>query len=236
MLRILIAICLLLSSCKAIKALKEIHSEKAEVVSFSNNEKTVKFIPMHHIGKPEFYEEVKLLVDSFKKEGFIVFYEGVKPYEKNDSVSLDQYQRKFRKFIGISLDSTKYIEVLHEKNHFKNLVGQPKYADLGISEQDQNVDITKTELIEAYEKKFGEIQLEPGDYSMPLVKTNVLPAPLKLPKKNVQDIIVTYRDQHLAKNIHLSTYNKILVIYGKAHVKGTYSQLKNLQDSWLKTN
>ena len=65
------------SSCKTIHVLHLMQSEDVAVAELSNHNKTVEFIPMHHVGKREFYDGVKEIVSHYKANGFVVYYEGV---------------------------------------------------------------------------------------------------------------------------------------------------------------
>ena len=42
-------------SCKTFKSLHEIKKENASVYSYDFDNKEIKYIPMHHLGKKEFY-------------------------------------------------------------------------------------------------------------------------------------------------------------------------------------
>lgn len=225
------AICCLLAACKGARTFKEIHTEDVKIVTVYSRQKTVQFVPMHHIGKPEFYVQVRKVVDSLKQQDYIVFYEGVGMDKHLDSLSIDTYQRKLRKMTGFYIDSG-YIDLLRENSYFKKFVGQPKYAELGITDTDRNIDISKNRLIDAYEQKFGSIVLEKVDYRMPLQPKNVLPQSARLPRKNVFYVLIDHRNQHLAKNIQSASNSKILVIYGLEHVKGTILELQKMDHSW----
>lgn len=74
MFRFIISFLICVYSCKTVSVIKRIHSERPEIITFSNKKKLVKYIPMHHVGKQNFYLSVKKLVDSFKKDGYVVFY------------------------------------------------------------------------------------------------------------------------------------------------------------------
>jgi hypothetical protein len=221
-----------LLSCSQVTLMQQINSEQAEIVQFRNKDKVVEFIPMHHIGKPLFYVDVRLLVDSFKKDGFIVFYESARSEYIEDSVVLDHYQRKLRKMLGVHIDSSGYAKHLPQTAFFKDLINQPPYEELGLSETDIRVDIPNNKLVDAYEQKFGPIELVGADLDTPLGdKYNQA---LRLPKKNVMYVIIDYRNMNLARYINASPYKKILVIYGALHMQGTFDELNNLDHSWQK--
>lgn len=220
-----------LASCKPLTIVQLIQADKAEVVQLANTTKTVQYIPMHHVGKPAFYEGVKTLVDSFKRNGYIVFYESARTENITDSLTLDRYNRKFRKMMGMHIDTSGYVKRLHEKGLFKQLVDQPTYDRLGLDSRDIRVDIPKNQLVDAYEKTFGEIVLERGD-DTPLNESYNLE--LRLPQKEVRYIIVDYRNKNLATAIQYSDFKKIAVVYGADHLNGTLRELQKFDPSWVR--
>jgi hypothetical protein len=200
------------------------------VYEVANKNKTLAFIPMHHVGKPEFYEGVKKAIGQYKARGYTVYYEGTGWKSNMDSLTAGRYERKFRKMLGVYVDTTGYAHYFHEKGLFKNLVDQPRYYQLGIDSNDVNVDIRKYELVDAYEKKYGEIKLEPIDNALGLDQS--YPRNLRLPRKKVMSIIIDHRNEFLASFIQNSAHKKIVVIYGEEHLKGTIRLLKQADSSW----
>jgi hypothetical protein len=218
-------------ACKPLTVVQLIQNDKAEVVRLASDTKSVQYIPMHHVGKPVFYEGVKMLVDSFKRNGYIVFYESARTENITDSLTLDRYNRKFRKMMGMHIDTSGYAKMLHESGLFKQLIDQPTYDKLGVDSSDKRVDIPKNQLVDAYEKTFGEIVLERGD-DVPLNARYNLE--LRLPQKEVRYIILDYRNKNLATAIQYSDFKKIAVIYGADHLNGTLEELKKFDPSWVR--
>ena len=219
-------------ACTPVKTISSLYSKDAKVIEFSNEFKTVKFIPMHHVGKPEFYADVAIKVMSLKEEGYIVYFESAKMDQIEDSIKLDEYKRKFRKMLGVHIDSTGYAKYFENSSVFKNMIGQPAYKELGVTDGDVRVDLPQNKLVDAYEEKYGKIELAAGDKQMPF--TSGYPKALRLPKEQVRSIIIEHRDRHLAEYIHKASDKKIVIIYGLIHVNGTFDELKKLDDSWKK--
>jgi len=207
-----------------------IQTKDVEVAELTNKKKIVEFIPMHHVGKPEFYDGVKEIIAHYKNEGFVVYYEGTGMISGLDSITRDHYERKFRRMLGVYVDTTGYAHYFHDKGLFKGLIDQPRYYKLGIDSNDVNVDIKKYKLVDAYEEKFGPIKLEQIDTALRF--DQVYPPGLKLPKEKVMSIILDYRNQNLASHIQNSSDKKIVVIYGEEHLKGVYQLLKSFDPSW----
>jgi len=230
------------------------NSEDATFERWKNkSNKTVVFLPMAHAGKPEFYENVQQTIVNLKNDGYVVFYEGVKTGIISDSSfttsTLKKYQRypevkalsldslkkliyviKLKRMVGIFPDSTTYSNVIKSLPILKKSVVQPSASHLGISDNDFNVDVTKRELVDLYEQTNGEITLEQIDFAVPL--NEPLPRFRILRQKNVVPIIINYRNEHLANSIQNSIYDKILIIYGLAHKKGTFEFLNRLDPTW----
>ncbi len=233
-LRLLLAVISLvwICSCKITHTIQQIHRTDADLVELKSQTKTVEFIPMHHVGTPEFYDHVAQIVKFFKAAGYRVYFEGVELESKMDSAKADLYDRKFRKMIGVSLDTLGYAHYFHEHGIFRNLVDQPRYDEFGVDSSDVNVDVEKYQLVDAYEKKYGEIELTNIDKKLSM--DDPYPGKERLPMKKVRYAIVDFRNEHLANYIHNSADKKIVVIYGEEHVQGTFQILKRLNSTWVK--
>jgi len=229
------------------------HSENATTIEWSSNHKTVVFVPVVHVAKPEFYSSVKSIIKTYKEKGYIVFYEGTKmnaiddsisntlanknyvkqfyrgPANK-DSIAQDVYKRKINKMVGLTLDSTGYAKYFHQKKIFKSMISQPSHSMLGIDQPDLLVDIPQNKLVDTYEKMYGEILLEQLDFQ--IAPNGIYPKRLRLPKQKVRTIIIDYRNRYLANSIQNSTHQYILVIYGFVHEEGTFTILHQLDNSW----
>lgn len=265
-------ICLLMamsfaySSCRistAISLAYKIRNKKIEKNIWTNGDKTVVFIPMIHIGKAEFYNDVKRNIDSLKQAGYAVMYEGIKMSSFDDSVknatynwvrkttsvktfyhdsadaeyvTNDIYKRKFRRFIGFNPDSGGYAHQLTKIPFANKIVSQPKLPQLGIDSNDIRADVSKNILVDVYEQTFGKINLDEIDFTRSLAADTDYPASSVLPKKKTRYIILNYRDTYLAGCIYLSKAKNIAVIYGGAHAKGTFKELKKKDNRWRTLN
>lgn len=61
--------------------------------TISNGEKTVVFQSMIHIGNADFYRQIQQNIREKKKEGFVLFFEGVKPGSKESHAKLNEALR-----------------------------------------------------------------------------------------------------------------------------------------------
>lgn len=230
-----LAICA--SSCLSLGLkLLQIDKKDAEVVAFTNNDKTVAFIPMKHIGPIEFYNDVKHIVDSLHAEGYVAYLESTRI---TDSLTAEENRivhLKLRKMLGHYLDKKGYLDTVNNKlmgRRFKNrmnLVNQPPYRKLGADTiNDKVVDVPMNRLVQAYEAKFGPIELNDCDY---VLKPEDKYECGKEPGRQVNKIIMGHREQHVAKSIMNDSNRKIIVVYGALHEWGLLRELKAIDSTW----
>jgi hypothetical protein len=225
---------LLYPACKPITYIKKMYAKEASFERWSNGDKTVVFIPMSHVSTPEFYADVKRIIDSMKHKNYTVYYEGTKKEKISDSTLNDRFERKLRKMLGFYMDSVGYAAIFHKAGIFKTKIDQPAYHKLGIDNYDHNVDVTINDIMEAYEKQYGEIKLEVADMQIPLRSSAGYRNSMRLPRKKVENIVVGFRNTHLSTYIANSSDSNIVIVYGLAHLKGTYENLYHLNHNWKK--
>lgn len=127
-------------------------------ITISNGEKTVRFRTMAHIASPSFYSGVASEIDSLRKDGWAVFYEGVRPgTPENDA--------KFDRLMGFRFDPDIYASMAK----LYGLVPQDSRALLGTpGPNDRNVDVSVDDIIAAAEKRRGSPISLTGSESAPL--------------------------------------------------------------------
>lgn len=227
---------LLFSSCLTKIALNTlgVTEKKASLKYATNGEKKLVSFYIHHIGKREYYEDVKNKIDSFIKEGFIVYFEAVKLGVFKDSLKKDTIYRKARKISGIDFISMKahggYIDTINKTLFGKkskyvvknNLINQPKYL---IAFHDsinfRNIDANMIELVEACEKKFGVIELEKYDFETTFGEKYKAKRNKKLSSYFLED----YRNILISESILNDINKKIVLIYGGKHFDGILENL-----------
>lgn len=234
---------LLLQSC-ANMALRVmgILNEEAKIESFSNDGgKEVVWIPMKHIATQDFYANVRQVVDSFTSQGFVVLYEGAKP-SFDDSLRMDTLERTFRKIMGMKVGSG-YIDsanqVIAGKIEYKGkktLMNQPSYSRLGVDmDKAVRVDVASDSLLYMFDQKYEIPELDSCDFSTPLQAeyTCESMAPTKA-RYFMKEYILDHRNRHLANYILEAETPKMLVIYGKLHIGGTFDELAKVDPSWVR--
>lgn len=206
---------ILFPSCRVIMGLHEITTEKARIKHLQMGDKMIGFIPMHHLGKPVFYANVKQLVAEQKKMGSIVYYELIKPVNEPDSAALELLQKKMRKIMGTSKN---YKQTMDSIGMFKSYILQPPYHEMGIDSPDVNADVDLRQLIVEWERVQGVVQLDSIDINTPIGAPYLRKPAIKSGKWN--KVVLDYRNSSLVNMLKQSKYNKILVVYGAAHYKG----------------
>jgi len=234
---LVIIVITLMTSCKGSLvglALKKAGAtdKVATVNKISHSEKDIVFLDMVHIGQKEFYEDVRFKVDSLTDLGYHIFYEGTvlkrsdRIIEKNDTL----VYLKFRKILGLD-PLIEYTKIKPFSNFVEeyDLVSQPDYTDLGLNEKNaQSVEISAKEQINLFESVRGEIILDECDKNTKLgdPKYNCE----KLPKEErsyfIEEIVINKRNQNIYNSIEASEYDRILILYGKKHLKGLKEMYK----------
>jgi hypothetical protein len=209
----LIIIVLTFSSCKIVHSLIELNKKTAKVYSYKVDDKDVRFLPMHHLGKRAFYDNVKKIVTENKANGFVVYYELVSTDFTKDSLLRDTIRRKVRKIKGFG---GTYKENMGE-NHFKKHIQQPSYPDLGTDTKDLRADVNYLQLINEWERVNGAIVLDSMDLHTPF--TEKFSKDVFYTKSQYNKIFIEYRNEYLINLIRTSPENKILVLYGAGHRK-----------------
>jgi hypothetical protein len=237
-----------LSSCLLFKSQDASASQQLEYEEWSNDSKTVFFVSMKHTGHPGFYKNVQKLIHEKKSQGYVAFYEGVKMKTESDSVPLSEKELEYRQYFKgteIKEDSLKYlitvakykrmvgsrVDSTYYSKHSKNgNVAQPGSQAFGFDGNDVNADLSVFQIVQGYERSFGEINLIRDDLFLPIGEDVALNR--RLPLYNVLSIIMDLRTKRLSELIHTSGDNKILVVYGKMHKEGVFKELVKRDNNW----
>ncbi len=207
-----------------------IYDDKQKLVTHHYKDKTIVFLPMHHVGTEDFYNDVKYKIDSLKNSGYYFLYERVDVHGKNDTDI-----RKMRKIFRNPLTKpdfgykNQFDSIFPNFKYKKTLIDQPSYELLGlIPENSTKADANLQDVISYYENKYGEIKLTNCDF-----KTSVFEKYTKcreenrIPKKQSDDVLINFRNDVVANKIKESSHTKIAIIYGRTHMDGI---LKALSD------
>jgi len=214
--------------------------EKPELKVLSHAEKEVLFLPIHHIGQESYYEEVKRITDSLDQQAYTILYEQVSTglREMEDFILM---AKKFRKLTGSFDAGTGYLDTVNHKigsmdyDPKYQLMNQPDLVGLGIDTATAiRADILLEDLILAFEKKHGTIQLDSCDLETDLESDYLCNASNSdLETDFRKNFILGLRNENLARHIVQSESEKIFVIYGASHFKGLKKELAKLNSAWV---
>jgi len=220
-------IAIILSGCGFGKALTAMHTKKVKPQYYSFEDKSIIFTPLVHFGQKEFYKNLNDSIVGWKKNGYIIFYEGIIHNASEmgvDSITADNTNRKWRKIVGGEQMTREGYEELNEV--FKNKMVQPENEDLGIDSTDLNADITMIDLVSHFEEYYEEVNLDSCDFATPLDSNYTCNKKLK---GKLKPIILDYRNEQLVEKVIASPSDKIVVLYGAMHIKGMKKSLKQYE-------
>jgi len=192
------------------------------VVTLSNGDKTVTYIPMIHIATPAFYKAVAEKVKEQKEDGATLYYEFI-----DFDVLDEENKRKVRAMVAI-LPTPDFYAQLSEDGY----MGQNPDEFLGlVNDKDVNIDMTAMELIKAYEEEFGVIEVTGEDATSDLSEI----ATTLLPPENVTRIVTDLRSQKAATAISNGPDTDIVLLFGAGHGPGIFADLQARDPSWKRT-
>ena len=205
------------------------YKEEAKLNHVPHKEKSILYLPIHHIGKKAFYDDVRNKVDSLQKLGYVVYEEGIEPFIDNQAV-IDTAKFKYRKMIGHIITKDGYLDTVNNTilgtikyNNKRGLINQPSYVELGVdTTKSVRADLELHVLIQKFEEKYGVIKLETCDREIPLDSIFNFSCRFKdrkLRKRFNKYVSFELREEYLYETIKESSHDKILIIYGKHHFK-----------------
>lgn len=240
----------------------EIDPAKLPEYTISNGEKTVRFRGMAHIASEKFYAGVKEDLANARKDGYVLFYEGVKPGTPENT-------KKFDVLMGFKFDKNLYSAM----SKLYGLVPQNQAEIAGTpGPKDRNVDVSIDDIIASYEKRRGTVSGDAkpsapteteeltANFSEELVKEAEALNPRELAairylNRAVMSMVIKNRDAGeaafaglgkvdlfssilhdrnvvLAGAIASSEEKKIFVTYGLLHFDGTFYLLQEKDPRW----
>ncbi len=205
----------------------------------TNGDKKIVFIPMHHIGKKEFYEHTKQVTDSLIRDGYILYLESVASGKNIDSLQKDTLYRKATKLTGVDMLALKnnggYLDTNKNSiNGYKlkhKLVNQPKPIPGNYdSVRSKIVDATMLQLIKACEDKYGPIILEKSDFEISTGKKKKVK-----PNSEIKNyFLLTFRNELITDSILHDQNKKIALMYGAKHFDGILENLQKADNKYKK--
>jgi len=113
----------------------------------------------------------------------------------------------------------------------KKIINQPTYKEIGLDTTNSiNVDVTLSEIISYYEREYGVIELNPCDFETTIYEETTCYSYSKIMnKKKKNDVLINFRNRHVVKTLLLEKRSKIVIIYGKTHIKGIKEELQKIK-------
>lgn len=207
-----------------------LHRKTVDVTELTVPNKQVAFVGMRHLGKKAYYADVKAVVERYQNLGYTPYLESIKRIGTNgEDMKVDTIcLMKLRKITTMDLSrgySKQQRTVFDKLVTTHNLIDQPKYTDLGVKKM-LIMDIDYVTLIKYFELKYFEVTLDSCDLATPLgTRYKCSPFRPEWRRTFTDDVVLDIRNKYLTQQILTSSDDKILVIYGKGHLKGLKKEL-----------
>lgn len=227
--------------------------------TLNNWEKTVVFQAMSHIWSNDFYTKIKNDLENRKQEWYVYYYEWVKPWTDknmknfNSALWIEFDPDLYKNF-------SKLYWVIHQDNSiFMNLVNDKDFnVDISI---DEIMDFYTSTDSWSWSLDWNSLaSKEVLDINSEIVKTLSLLNDRQLSllqyinqallnfiiwntqtqsfiqdnfsNKQLFDVILGKRDNHLASEVHTSSHDKIFITYGLLHFEWFFWLLKQKDPNW----
>lgn len=197
-------------------------NKNLKVLENIDTKQTIVFFPMVHIGKPEYYDNCKKIIDSLRSDGFKFYYESLRMDITIDSTKKSIYNKKVRSILGYNPLHTDANESLPASFKKKNIVLQD-YTKMGLYAKDTNLDLFENQIIDSIEKKYGPIILTECDFTTGEFEKYNCKNDNKVNKFALTN---EFRDPYIANEVMKLQDKKIVLIYGKMHWYFIYPSLK----------
>ena len=215
--------------------------------------KEVVLVPMRHLSTADSYAKLRNYIDMLKADGYVTFCEGVMrvPYHLDtvneisiselyrffDTVTftpaelqrLDTIIRKDRRVMGSYIGRGGYADPenksLPERNKKQQYVSQTLEL-LGLTtDKDIWTDYSIYDLMDLYEKRYGEVELSGYDFATDLME-RYEPTDYKPSATGMLRLVLYPRNEYVVRRIVDSQRPRIAVIYGSGHMPGIKYYLK----------
>lgn len=110
------------------------------------------------------------------------------------------------------------------KKIFKKGIAQPEWVELGATESDINADVSIKDVVEAYERRYGKVELSACDTETSLDEDYSCHPSLK---NDINPILLDFRNEHVVELIREHEDEKIVLVYGANHIKSMIRLLKS---------
>lgn len=232
--------------------------------TISNWDKTVVFQWMAHIWSDQFYKNIAQNVSNYKKQWYVLFYEWVRPWNKENS-------EKLNKLMWVEFNKKTYVNL--SKIYWLRAQNNQEFLNL-VNDKDYNVDVSMDEIITDYEKKYWPVKDKKTllnskntnpikvDSAVEEIINNITPRELEILKainrammnmivksewlqeailqwtqqKDFFDIILNWRNKIIVNSINKSKDKKIVILYWLMHFNWVWSTLQKEDPNWSLKN
>lgn len=228
--------------------------------TLSNGEQTIVFQAMSHIASESFYQKVARDLRGYKQDGYVLYYEGVKPGSEENS-------NDFNAALGINFEpwlyenfSKLYGVVAQDNSDFLNLENNLDYnIDINIDEimgiyrkkiSEKN-DLNSKSFLQSWEvqdvnsllleqlAQLNEKQLQVLRYiNQSLLNFMIKQEDLrnliveKVANKDLFSVILDERNKHIVQEIESRWDEKIFIMYGLMHFQWVLELLQESDPNW----
>lgn len=139
-----------------------LQATEAEYADYKSESKQIRFVPMSHVSTRAFYSDVEKQVKEAKEDGYVLFYE----YVDFDKAS-ETEKRKLRKMVGFIPSPEGYQKLLGNLDKEKYAIQENEQFLHQVNDLDFNVDVSPQDILNEYEKRYGELVLTEEDMNTP---------------------------------------------------------------------
>ena len=237
----------------------EIDPATMPIYTISNWEKTIVFQSMSHIWTKKFYNNVVENIKKYKKRDFVLFFEWVRPWTKENAnwfdkaiwvkFNQDLYKNFSKLYWVIPQDNRKFLWLVNYKDFnidlsiddIMEIYNKKIKSDVKNKKKLDN----KKEIIDVWEDLIVFIsELSPRQLSILryinksilnfIIKNDTVRSQIisNLSNEDLFDVILEERNKNLVKEINKSKYDKIIIIYWLMHFKWVFELLKKDDNNW----
>ncbi len=230
---VLIALSLALVSCRSIALRIFLSKTQVHFDHYKSGDRDLVFIDASHVGKPEYFADIKFTVDSLRGKGYTIVFEEIRAVVSslNDLPRIDLCKKKIRKMTGVYFGD--YSDAKDDENldlpNMKGLTNQT-VDNTGIDRRrDVWADYNLFQLVTAYEAEKGEIKLSECDLQTP---PNDRYRCTKINRSESNYLLVEMRNKRLLHVVDSIQKDKVAILYGARHHYGFIRLLREKDSSW----
>ncbi|HLN95719.1 MAG TPA: hypothetical protein VK183_08785 [Flavobacterium sp.] len=230
---VLIALSLTLLSCKSILTRILLSKTQVHFDHYKSGHRDLVFIDATHVGKPEYFADIKFTLDSLRGQGYTVVFEEIRAVVSSldDLPKIDLYKKKIRKITGVYFGD--YSDAKDDENlnvpNMKGLTHQT-VDNTGIDRRrDIWADYTLFQLVKKYEAERGEIELSECDLQTPPHKRYRC---AKINRSESNYLLVEMRNKRLLHVVDSIQKDKVAILYGSRHHYDFIRLLREKDSSW----